>query len=86
MAEAASNEAGLALLHSHPLGRGCQGLSRDDVAAEQGNAGAVFGATGLPLVGLTVAGDGAWSARFWATRKSSNLPSRMVCVRSRGGK
>lgn len=65
MAEAAASGAGLALLHSHPRGRGSQSLSSDDVAAEQGNAAAVFGATGLPFVGLTLAGDGAWSARFW---------------------
>jgi molybdopterin-synthase adenylyltransferase len=74
MAEAAASGAGLALLHSHPLGRGCQGLSRDDVVAEQGNAGAVYGATGLPFVGLTLAGDGSWSARIWERTAPRTYP------------
>jgi len=65
MAEAAGSGAGLALLHSHPMGRGWQRMSRDDVFAEQSNAAAVFGATSLPFVGMTLAGDGGWSGRFW---------------------
>jgi molybdopterin-synthase adenylyltransferase len=65
LAEAASQGAGLALLHSHSLGRGWQGMSTDDVVAENGHAASVYGATRLPFVGLTLAGDGAWSARFW---------------------
>jgi hypothetical protein len=65
LGEAAAAGAGLALMHSHPMGRGWQDMSADDIRAEQGNAGAVFGATGRPFVGLTVAGSNPWSARFW---------------------
>ena len=61
---AVKSGAGVAFLHSH-LGPGWQGMSPDDVAAETGLAPAVKGATGLPLVGLTLGTDGAWSARFW---------------------
>src|SRR5438046_1801902 len=55
---------GLAFMHSHG-GPGWQGMSRNDIAAEQGHAAATKGATELPLVGLTLGTDGAWSARFW---------------------
>lgn len=65
LAEATACGAGVALLHSHPNGCRWQGMSQDDVTTEMGIAGSVFGATGLPLVGLTLAGDGAWSSRFW---------------------
>jgi molybdopterin-synthase adenylyltransferase len=57
---------GIAFLHGHP-GPGWQDMSGDDVFAERERlAGAVAGRTGLPLVGLTRATDGAWSGRFWA--------------------
>jgi len=56
--------SGLALMHSH-LGPGWQDMSEPDLAAEGGNAAAVKAATGLPLVGLTLGTNGAWSARFW---------------------
>jgi molybdopterin-synthase adenylyltransferase len=57
--------AGLALMHSHPMGRNWQGMSDDDINTERARAGATYGAARLPLVGLTIAGDGNWSARFW---------------------
>src|SRR5207248_3299526 len=44
---------------------GWQDMSGDDIRAEEGHAAASKGATGLPLVGLTLGADGAWSARFW---------------------
>ncbi|QKO20906.1 ThiF family adenylyltransferase [Rhodoferax sp. BAB1] len=66
LAEAATHGMGLAMLHSHPLGRGWQDMSQPDVLAESRNAGAVYGATDLPFLGLTLAcKDHAWSARIW---------------------
>jgi hypothetical protein len=62
-------EGGVALLHSHPGGIGWQDMSYIDVAAEQGHAAAVKGATSLPLVGLIMAGDRSLSARFWEKSK-----------------
>jgi molybdopterin-synthase adenylyltransferase len=59
--------AGICLLHSH-LGPGWQGMSEDDVATESGLAPAAQASTSLPLVGLTLGTDGAWSARFWQKR------------------
>jgi molybdopterin-synthase adenylyltransferase len=64
LAAASSAGGGLAFMHSH-IGPGWQGMSHDDVVAEQRQAPAAFGATGLPLLGLTLGTDGAWSARVW---------------------
>lgn len=74
LSEAAAAGAGLALMHSHPFGSGWQMMSEDDVDAEQGRAGAVFGATDLPFVGLTLAGDGTWSARYWERTAPKTYP------------
>lgn len=58
---------GVAILHSHPGGSGWQGMSTDDKDAEGAFANVVREITGLPLVGLTLAGrSGTWSARFWS--------------------
>ncbi len=70
-----SSNAGLAFIHSH-LSPGCQGMSGDDINAEQGHAAAAFGITGLPLVGLTIGCDGAWSARFWERIANRNYQKR----------
>jgi len=57
--------AGVALVHSH-LAPGWQGMSHDDVIAERDRlAGPVWGQSGLPVLGMTLATDGAWSARMW---------------------
>lgn len=56
---------GLVLAHSHPLGRGWQGVSGPDHDAETAYANLAREITGMPLVGMTLAGDHAWSARHW---------------------
>lgn len=64
LGEALAAEAGLCFMHSHPA-PGWQGMSSDDVNTERSIAPAVRAATGLPLLGMTVGNDGAWSARRW---------------------
>ncbi len=59
-----SKRAGLALMHSHPS-PGWQSMSHEDIIAERDRIAAPARACGLPLVGLTLGMDGAWSARFW---------------------
>jgi molybdopterin-synthase adenylyltransferase len=65
-ADAASEGDGVVLLHSHPGGCGWQDMSGPDKDAESSYANLVREITGLPAVGMTLAGrDGAWSARHW---------------------
>lgn len=61
---ARGRRAGLAFMHSH-LGLGWQDMSHDDIVAEEGHAASTNGSTGLPLLGMTLGTDGAWSARIW---------------------
>ncbi|MDE0613424.1 MAG: ThiF family adenylyltransferase [bacterium] len=59
---------GLAVLHSHPRGRGWQQMSGPDRDAESDYANPAKAITGHPLVGMTLAGgDLTWSARHWDT-------------------
>lgn len=64
VAEAQRENCGIAFMHSH-LGPGWQDMSQDDINAEKSLAPRVKAVTGLPIVGLTLGTDGAWSARFW---------------------
>ncbi len=57
-------QAGVAVLHSHP-GPGWQDLSGVDNDTERNIIAPFIRETGLPLLGLTMGSDGAWSARFW---------------------
>ena len=61
---AMEDQAGLAFMHSHPS-KGWQGMSPTDVVAERDVLAYPAGATGLPLLGMTIGADGYWSARFW---------------------
>jgi hypothetical protein len=57
---------GVVMIHTHPFGSGWQGVSGPDLYYEQKILSReIFGITGLPLVGITLAGDGNWSARIY---------------------
>ena len=77
-------KCGLAFMHSHP-GSGWQGMSAADVAAERDVLAYPAGATGLPLIGLTVGSDGYWSARFWQRIKGKMAKLGCGTVRVVGG-
>jgi len=81
LARASAEGAGLALLHSHPGGIGWQGMSSDDANAERGHAVQTLVATGLPLVGMTLAGDGSWSSRVWPKEEGGYSPEGSESVR-----
>jgi hypothetical protein len=62
---ATSRGRGVVALHSHPGGVGWQPMSDPDYDTERSYARLVHESTGLPLVGMTLAGDGSWSCRRW---------------------
>ena len=71
---------GVAFMHSHP-GNGWQGMNCDDILAERDVLAYPAGATGLPLIGLTIGWDGYWSARFW--EKLDGRMTRQQCGKIR---
>lgn len=77
---ARQEQAGVAFMHSHP-GPGWQGMSTADVAAERDVLAYPAGATGLPLVGLTIGSDGYWSSRFW--KRDGDSMRRHWCAKTR---
>lgn len=78
--EARDRGLGVVILHSHPRGRGWQGLSDLDADTEASYAHLVTQITGLPLMGMTLAGiDEKWSARRWST-EGSHLEAESVRV------
>lgn len=79
-AQAAREGHGLVILHSHPRGRGWQLLSALDFDAERSYATLTQQITGLPLLGMTLAADMAWSARVW----SEGTPTWVEAVRCVG--
>ena len=80
LALARKKQAGIAFMHSHP-GPGWQGMSDADIEAERDVLAYPAGATGFPLVGLTVGVDGQWSARFWE-RQGAHMRRRW-CEKTR---
>lgn len=78
--EARNLGMGVVILHSHPDGRGWQELSGLDADAEASYAHLVAQITGLPLIGMTLAGDDEkWSARRWSA-DGSHIEAESVRV------
>ena len=61
---ARERQAGVAFMHSHHS-TGWQSMSEADILAERDVLAYPAGATGFPLIGLTIGSDGYWSSRFW---------------------
>jgi hypothetical protein len=71
---AAQREEGLVFMHSHPDGVGWQLVNDVDARAEASIANLAREMTGLPLVGMTLAGSSrSWSARVWGKGRGRNV-------------
>ena len=76
--EALRSGQGLTFMHSHSS-NGWQDMSVPDIRAERDRIAYTAGATGFPLVGMTVGTDGHWSARVWIDdARHSSLKVRVV--------
>lgn len=79
--EARTRGEGLVLLHSHPVGRGWQGLSQTDRNTEATYERVARAYTKMPMVGMTLAGgDDGWSARFWFDHVRPSWAESVRCV------
>lgn len=78
---AAQRGMGLGFAHSHPLGWGWQDLNPTDRLAESRIANLGRELTGLPLVGLTLAGDRSWTGRIWGGLGREVAPRMCEAVR-----
>jgi len=69
---------GIGIVHNH-FTPGWQGLSRDDLRTESEYlAPVVNAARGLPLLGMTVAGDGFLAGRLWEVRSGKKVARRDI--------
>lgn len=78
---AAPEGSGIGIIHNH-FGPGWQGLSHDDAQTEGEYLAPVASAARmLPLLGMTIAGDGTLSARFWKTEKAKTMKQEIDQIR-----
>lgn len=71
---AAERDEGVVFMHSHPGGAGWQPPNETDSRAEASIANLAREMTGLPLVGMTLAGSSeSWSARVWDTGRGRDV-------------